>query len=113
MHQMTVVCKDMNIAQTILDNDDPAVRKQIAKPLHQNGWNNHGKEIVMTGLRASDFLVRTNTRVIAEASPYDTYWGIILSLNDDKKTDHIRWRGDNRLMKLLEVVREELTKKGQ
>jgi ribA/ribD-fused uncharacterized protein len=121
MHQMAVVCKDMNRAQAILDSDDPAVQKQIAKPLRPKDWNNRGKEIMMTGLRAKftqnktlcDFLVRTNSLVIAEASPYDTYWGIGLSLGDDKKTDHTRWRGDNKLGKLLEVVREELTKKGQ
>ena len=44
---MTVVCKDMNRAQAILDSDDPAMQKQIAKPLHPNDWNNRGKEIMI------------------------------------------------------------------
>ena len=82
MHQMVckVVCKDMNRGQAILDSDDPAVQKQIAKPLHPKDWNNRGEEIMMIGLRAKftqnktlcDFLVRINTRVIAGASLYDT-----------------------------------------
>lgn len=45
-----------------------------------------------------------------EGSPYDAIWGVKMYWNDPKIGDENNWKGENRLGKVLDKVREELKK---
>ncbi|MBB5956847.1 hypothetical protein FHS29_003440 [Saccharothrix tamanrassetensis] len=56
------------------------------------------------------FLLGTGDRVLVEASPLDTIWGIGLAAADPRAQDPARWRGLNLLGFALADVRSELSK---
>ena len=51
-------------------------------------------------------LKETNTKTLAEASKYDTFWGIGMSMKDAIRGRQSDWQGKNVLGKLLQEVRE-------
>jgi hypothetical protein len=53
-------------------------------------------------------LLSTENKIIVEASPYDTIWGIGLYHEDDRVLDEKNWKGMNLLGKALMEVREKL-----
>ena len=53
----------------------------------------------------------TEDKIIVEASPYDTIWGIGLYHDDDRCLDIRNWKGMNLLGKALMEVREKLKDK--
>jgi ribA/ribD-fused uncharacterized protein len=55
-----------------------------------------------------DFLLGTGDRVLAEASPYDTVWGIGRSADEPEARHPARWRGLNLLGFALMDVRSSL-----
>ena len=58
--------------------------------------------------KAQYYLLSTGDKILAEASPYDTIWGIGLEASDFDSTNPDRWPGKNLLGKVLMRVREEL-----
>jgi len=54
------------------------------------------------------YLAGTGTRVLVEASPRDTVWGIGLGASNPRVADPAAWRGLNLLGFALMVVRERL-----
>ena len=58
--------------------------------------------------RLKAILLSTEDKIIVEASPYDTIWGIGLYWEDDRVLDINKWRGQNLLGKALMEVREKL-----
>lgn len=57
------------------------------------------------------FLLRTESRVLVEASPVDTVWGIGLAADNKKVADPFQWRGGNLLGYALMEVRDLLISK--
>ncbi len=55
-----------------------------------------------------EFLTNTKNLQLAEASPYDTFYGIGLGLDSMEKADVANWRGQNKLGELLSFVRNEI-----
>lgn len=55
-----------------------------------------------------DFLVRTGSRVLVEASPYDQVWGIGLAADHEHSASPERWPGLNLLGFALMEVRKQL-----
>ena len=55
-----------------------------------------------------DFLLQTGERILVEASPMDTIWGIGLAQDNSQANDPTKWRGDNLLGFALMVVRDQL-----
>lgn len=53
-------------------------------------------------------LVNTENKILVEASPSDTIWGIGLSLSDPDIYDETKWRGQNLLGKALMTVRTKI-----
>lgn len=58
-----------------------------------------------------DYLLQTDNRVLVEASPVDTIWGIGLSRDSDKINDIDSWRGENLLGFALMEARDRLRQK--
>lgn len=57
-----------------------------------------------------EFLLRTGTKILVEASPTDRIWGIGLSASDPHVDNPNHWKGPNLLGFALMSVREELQK---
>ncbi|KAJ8600801.1 hypothetical protein CTAYLR_010000 [Chrysophaeum taylorii] len=53
-------------------------------------------------------LVSTQSKILAEASPYDKIWGIGLDASDPRAKDPRNWPGENHLGEALMFVREKL-----
>ncbi|WP_297522327.1 NADAR family protein [uncultured Clostridium sp.] len=77
-------------------------------------WNEKKYEIVLKGNlakfsqdeRIKAFLISTGYKVIVEASPYDTIWGIGMSEQEAQLSNPIAWRGENLLGFALMEVRD-------
>ena len=53
-------------------------------------------------------LFKTDGSKFVEASPFDTYWGAGMNINDPNLTDPEKWPGENILGNLLTDLREHL-----
>lgn len=108
----------------IIKADKPGEVKEIGRQIKRFDeamWDRKKYEIVKTGnihkfhqnKKLKDFLLGTADRVIVEASPTDTVWGIGLS-QDSKMVDNpYTWRGQNLLGFALMEVRDFLRAFGE
>lgn len=111
--------------------NDPVILEKIFKTSHPNQakklgrkvsgfdpetWDAHKYEIVKEGnyhkfsqhIDIKEFLLKTGDRILVEASPYDTIWGIGLGKNkSDIENPHI-WKGENLLGFALMEIRDQL-----
>jgi ribA/ribD-fused uncharacterized protein len=108
MAQKALLFGDIQIAQQIRTCRSPAEAKELGRHVRdfdEDRWESHRSAIVETGsyakfsqnadLRA--FLLSSKQRVLVEASPKDTIWGIGLAEKDAAAQDPRRWRGLNLL----------------
>ena len=121
MYQKAKHFGDNELAMKILENDDPVAAKSMGKRVQyfkSNEWNSVKDQYMHTGITAkfqqnkelANFLIDTGTTTLAEASPYDKYWGVGCSLSDCDLWDPIKWKGANTLGKLLGELRDNLRK---
>lgn len=106
--------------EKILSTHSPSSIKKLGREIRgfDSGiWNEKKYEIVLKGnlLKFSDqniglknFLLRTGNRILAEASPYDTIWGIGLSEDSPEAMNPENWKGENLLGFILMEVRDKL-----
>ena len=103
----------------ILAAPSPAEAKKLGREI--NGfvpevWEEHKYEIVKAGnlhkfgqhKDLARFLLATSDRVLVEASPVDTIWGIGLAADSADAKDPARWQGPNLLGFALMEVRDQL-----
>jgi len=57
-----------------------------------------------------DFLLSTGDKILVEASPMDTIWGIGLGKDNEKAQNIAAWRGKNLLGFAVMEVRDEIRK---
>lgn len=111
--------KDWKIHQAIMQYKSPRTHKKLgAKVAGFNGeeWLKVRDDVMVVGLRAKVHqnpnimkeLQATGDAIIAEASPYDEYWGTGCGLKDDMVVSVNAWKGKNILGKLWMKVRDEL-----
>lgn len=119
MYQKAVLMEDQQKAKAILSTSSPRAAKalgRLVKNFNSEVWD-EAKEDLM--FRALELKVRQNPaireklaltvgRTIAEASPYDTTWGIGMRLGDEGVKDPANWRGKNLLGKAWMAVRDAL-----
>jgi ribA/ribD-fused uncharacterized protein len=106
---------DTEIEEQILVTKSPKDVKALGRKINNFNndiWNEHKYEIVKEGnffkfsqnepLR--EFLIGTKSKVIVEASPVDSIWGIGMSENDPDAQSPELWKGENLLgFALMEV----------
>ena len=103
----------------ILAAKSPAEAKKLEREIDQfvpEVWEARKGEIVATGNlhkfsqhpELSRFLLATNDRLLVEASPVDTIWGIGLAADAADAENPARWQGPNLLGFILMEVRDQL-----
>jgi ribA/ribD-fused uncharacterized protein len=105
----------------ITNTPSPALVKKIGRSIENYNddiWKENRYNIVKQGTfykfsqnqELKTFLLSTNQKVIVEASPIDTIWGIGLAPNNKKINNPSNWRGLNLLGFALMEVRDEFKK---
>ncbi|RSK46619.1 NADAR family protein [Hymenobacter perfusus] len=105
--------------QAILQAPHPDVAKRLGRQIQhfdEAVWNAERFAVVVRGNAAKfgqhpalrDYLRATGSRVLVEASPVDTIWGIGLAQDHPQAADPATWRGLNLLGFALMEVRDTL-----
>lgn len=110
---------DEESLREIMGATTPADYKKLGRKVRgfvAEVWNARKYEIVVEGNLAKfsqnsalkDFLLSTAGAILAEASPYDTIWGIGLDREQAERGGVEQWRGENLLGCALMDVRDRL-----
>ncbi|MBM7418205.1 MULTISPECIES: NADAR family protein [Chryseobacterium] len=110
---------DLETLEQILRAETPNQAKSLGRKVKNFDpqlWDEQKYEIVKQGnlLKFSqnekfkEFLLSTNDKILVEASPYDTIWGIGMLETDPKAENPQQWNGENLLGFALMEVRDEL-----
>jgi ribA/ribD-fused uncharacterized protein len=108
---------EAQIMQAVHPKEMKALGRKL-KNFDQNIWDKAKYSVVLNGnyykfaqnKEMRDFLLATGNKVLVEASPLDTIWGIGLREGDTKAQNPATWRGTNLLGFALMEVRDELKK---
>ena len=121
MAQKALLFDDKEIFAKIILCRKPAEAKELGRQVkgyEDKRWNEHKFEIVKQGNihkfgqnnAMKEYLLKTDNRVLVEASPVDMIWGIGLS-QDSKEINNVEaWRGENLLGFALMEARDFLKK---
>ena len=112
---------DTAIEGEIMATDDPKRMKSLGRRVANFDatlWDKAKYSVVLDGNYAKftqdetlrEYLLSTTGKVLVEASPMDTIWGIGLSSANPKAADPAQWRGQNLLGFALMEVRDEITR---
>ncbi|MHA4809208.1 NADAR family protein [Flavitalea flava] len=113
---------DEEILARILLAKTPGKAKELGRKVKNFDpmvWDNNKFKMVVEGNLCKfssnpsmkQFLLKTGDRVLVEASPVDTVWGIGLAADNKKVSDPFQWRGENLLGYALMEVRDLLITK--
>jgi ribA/ribD-fused uncharacterized protein len=111
--------KDEQALRIIMNARDPATQKATGRRVQnfdQTEWEKIARLVVYRGTLAKFTqnrellaeLLDSRDKIIVEASPYDTIWGIGLSEDDPKRFNESEWRGTNWLGEAIMQVRSDL-----
>lgn len=107
---------DEATARKILEADNPRDQKSLGRAVSNYDdtlWCERRGRIVAAGCMAKftqnpfirEELLATGNRLLVEASPYDTIWGVGLGENDPRILNPANWKGQNLLGVALSEVR--------
>ncbi len=108
-----------DIAKKVIACSHPSEAKQLGravKGFDESVWNNKRFDIVTNASKLKfgqnaelrTFLKNTGSRVLVEASPVDSIWGIGLAVDHPRIEDPTHWAGLNLLGYALMSAREQL-----
>ena len=116
MWEKAMYFKDYCVAEEILRTTVPIEAKRLGRKV-----KNFDSEIWMDVCQdymyavnlekwklMKDILLSTGNKILVEASPYDTIWGVGLGENNDLILDEKNWKGTNFLGEVLMKVRNTL-----
>ncbi len=112
---------DNDTLDEILNSETPAEAKKLGRKVRnfdEAKWVENRFKIVVEGNyhkfsspEYKAFLLGTGNKIIVEASPMDTIWGIGLSQKSDKIYNPNTWKGQNLLGFALMEVRKRMDSK--
>lgn len=119
MYHKAILFNDLEAAALILLEKNPMKIKNIGrgvKNFNVDEWNKGCFSIVYNGnllkyqqnIELKKLLLKTENKLLAEASKKDKKWGIGLGIDDINANDINKWKGENMLGKVLMKVRDEL-----
>src|SRR5579871_4776144 len=108
MAKKAALFNDNEILKEILSTEKPAVAKELGRKIKNFDaavWKAHCYTIVVEGnlhkfsqnQNIKTFLLQTGNKIIVEASPVDTVWGIGLSHENPDVQNPSKWKGSNLL----------------
>ena len=112
---------DEEVEKEIMNTSDPKLMKALGRKVRNfdpQVWDKVKYSIVLNGnyykftqnKEMMDFLLSTGDKILVEASPLDTIWGIGLDKDNEKAHNIASWRGKNLLGFALMEVRDEIRK---
>ncbi len=123
MAQKALLFGDNDVFELIMKANNPNEYKSLGRKIRNFDdklWNENKTDIVIKGNTAKfsqnkalkNFLLSTGSKVLVEASPYDTVWGIGMSANSQGITDVHCWNGQNLLgfclMEVRDIISEDI-----
>ena len=110
--------EDTEMLDKIVKAKTPKAVKAMGKKVKnfaKEVWDSKRDEIMRTGVRSKFIqhpelrkqLLETGDRLIGEANARDLYWGIGTAVTSEKSNHPDKWRGQNKLGKLLMELRDE------
>jgi len=113
--------KDLINLEKIINSNSPGQAKQYGREVigfKEDIWIENRYAIVKKGniekfkqnKDLETYLLSTKNRILVEASPVDTIWGIGLTKESEHCKNPLKWRGLNLLGFVLMEVRDELSK---
>lgn len=126
MAQKALLFNDTQSFEKIIQSNKPGEAKDLGREVKgfiPDIWESKRFDIVVTGNiykfsqnpELRNFLLNTKDRVLVEASPVDTVWGVGLSADDDAINNPKLWRGPNllgfALMKTRDILSQDNTSK--
>lgn len=120
MAKKALMFGDIQCYNKIMASASPKLQKQYGRQVSNfdsKKWDHESYRIMVDANKLkykqnpslAKFLLETGDRLIAEASPYDKVWGILLNPEDPDVMDPNKWMGENRLGKALAEVRKWLS----
>eukprot|EP00301_Raphidiophrys_heterophryoidea_P006537 c12631_g1_i1.p1 GENE.c12631_g1_i1~~c12631_g1_i1.p1 ORF type:complete len:379 (-),score=100.35 c12631_g1_i1:196-1332(-) len=109
--------ESFEVAQKVLQTNDPKVQKMLGQTLvsvwDEAKWLKWRMSIVVRGNMAKfgqnpdlmKVLLATKNKILVEASPLDTIWGIGLAATSPKASSPGQWRGLNLLGRVCMIAR--------
>ena len=106
---------DLECQEKILQTDDPSKAKALGRRVRgfdEQRWLDHRWQIVVTANHLKfdqngelkEFLLATGNKILVEASPVDSIWGIGLAADAPEASNPFAWKGLNLLgFALMEV----------
>ena len=121
MAEKALLFEDVETREKILTASNPGAAKAFGREVRgfqDDKWLSNRYEIVCRANRAKfgqndtlgEFLLRTCSKVLVEASPTDRIWGIGLAATDPNANNPNNWKGLNLLGFALMEIRDELRK---
>lgn len=122
MAQKALMFDDVLTYAKIMASNNPKEQKALGRRVQNFDdvkWRLNARKIVYIGnyrkftqnSRLYDALMATGDKILVEASPYDTVWGIGLIETDPRAQSRETWLGTNWLGEVLTKLRDELRNK--
>ena len=119
MWKKAVTFADNEIAEQILNSDEPKIVKTLGrqvKGFNPNVWDEVKVDIMTSAVSAKFFqdadcnecIKLFPTQKFVEGSPTDTIWGVGVHYQDKNIFDETKWRGLNLLGHVLDEVRDRI-----
>lgn len=123
MSQKALLFNDKETFEKIINCVKPGEAKDLGRTIknfNEEIWKVNRYAIVVTGnihkfnqnKEIGTFLLETKNRILVEASPIDTVWGVGLTHDSDAIKDIYQWHGKNLLGFALMEARDFLNKYG-
>jgi len=123
MAQKALLFGDDDSFEKIISAKTPEKAKSLGRQVRRFNdevWMSKRMDIVVQGTwykfsqnnGLKRFLLNTNDKILAEASPFDKIWGIGLAADDENATPPSCWKGLNLLGFALMEVRDIFLRKG-